>query len=232
MKRIERIRMDHHYIHMYLNDKDFRAKVSLYIGFTLDCIYVLFKCGSGIIYRSTWLGAIGIYYFMIGLIRFMLLRSDRRIRAYDDDKRLYLEYISYRKCGILMFILDMVISIIAMHMVYQNKSYSYSGYTIYLTALYTFYYFITAIISVVSYGKRNRPILSAAKQLSLAAGWMSMYALQTAMLATFSEDAINFRRTMNTITGVCVYIYIIITAVRMIVHSTRIIRKLEQTEKV
>lgn len=50
---------------MYLNDKEFRAKISLYTGLGINCFYALFKCGTGIMFRSAWLWAIEIYYVML-----------------------------------------------------------------------------------------------------------------------------------------------------------------------
>ena len=50
------------YTSMYLNDKEFRAKFSLYTGLGINLFYTVFKFGTGIMFRSAWLWAIGIYY--------------------------------------------------------------------------------------------------------------------------------------------------------------------------
>ncbi|MCM1061955.1 MAG: hypothetical protein NC452_16935, partial [Eubacterium sp.] len=55
----------HKYTSMYLNDREFRAKVSLYSGLAINMFYAVFKCATGAIFRSAWLWAIGIYYVML-----------------------------------------------------------------------------------------------------------------------------------------------------------------------
>ena len=65
------------YTSMYLDDIEFRAKVSLYSGLAVNMFYAVFKCATGVIFRSVWLWAIGIYYVMLSAIRFTLMHNDR-----------------------------------------------------------------------------------------------------------------------------------------------------------
>lgn len=217
------------YTSMYLNDKEFRAKISLYTGLGINCFYALFKCGTGIMFRSAWLWAIGIYYVMLSAIRFMLLRNVRITdKSKHSVKRKIQEWKSYRFCGIMMFLLSLAMSGMVIQMIWQNRSYEYKGYIIYISALYTFYCFISSISNVVSFAKRDNAILSAAKNLNLAGAIMSMFALQTAMFSAFGGGE-KLQRQMNTITGSAVCIIVTGMAVFMIVRSNKNLKFLERS---
>ena len=86
-------------IDKYRTDLDYRAEVGLYVSFILNLGFVAFKLCSGILFRSWWLAAVGIYYFMIGGIRFLLLRDVRKAPELDEERRLAREYRAYRRTG-------------------------------------------------------------------------------------------------------------------------------------
>ncbi|MCM1006382.1 MAG: hypothetical protein NC485_00350 [Ruminococcus flavefaciens] len=219
----------HKYTSMYLNDREFRAKVSLYSGLAINMFYAVFKCATGAIFRSAWLWAIGIYYVMLSAIRFTLLRNVR-----ITDKKEYLlerkvhEYKSTRSCGTMMLALNIAMTGMTIQMIWRNRGYEYRGYMIYISALYAFYCFINAVVNVIKFAKINNPILSSAKILSLAGALMSMFALQTAMFSAFGGGE-NYQRLMNTITGGVVCTMVLCMAVFMIVWSNRNLKSLERS---
>ena len=65
-------------------------------------------------------------------------------------------------------------------MVRTNSGFSYPGYIIYLSALYTFYAMAVSVINLVKFRRLGSPILSAAKVLNLVSAMMSVLGLQTA----------------------------------------------------
>lgn len=217
------------YISMYLDDIEFRARVSLYSGLSVNMFYAVFKCATGVIFRSAWLWAIGIYYVMLSAIRFTLLRNVRITdrKEHSAERKIH-EYKSARLCGIMMFVLSTAMGGMTFQMIWQNRSYEYKGYIIYISALYAFYSFIMAVVNVVKFAKRNNVILSAAKFLALAGALMSMFALQTAMFSSFGGGA-ELQRLMNTITGTAVCVLTIGMAVFMIVRANICLKKSENT---
>lgn len=106
-------------------------------------------------------------------------------------------------------------------MVRTNSGFTYPGYIIYLSALYTFYTMITVVVNVVKFRKSGSPILSAAKILNFISAMMSILGLQTAMISRFSENGDNYRKTMNAITGGFVYCIVIFVAVFMLICSRK-----------
>lgn len=178
----------------YIGDIAFRGSVSIYQGMIVNFLYVVFRIFIGIRYASVWFITIAIYYLLLGIMRLSLILSYRN-RSVKSELR------SYRKTAWLLFLLNIPMGGMITLMVLTDSGYSYPGYVIYLSALYTFYTIILAIVNLVKFRKLGSPILSAAKVLNFVAALMSLLGLQTAMISQFSTEGEDFRRMMNAITG-------------------------------
>ena len=196
----------------YIGDIAFRGSVSIYQGMIVNFLYVVFRIFIGIRYASVWFITIAIYYLLLGIMRLSLILSYRN-RSVKSELR------SYRKTAWLLFLLNIPMGGMITLMVLTDSGYSYPGYVIYLSALYTFYTIILAIVNLVKFRKLGSPILSAAKVLNFVAALMSLLGLQTAMISQFSTEGESFRRMMNAITGGGVWFAVILTAVYMLLHS-------------
>lgn len=213
----------------FLNDLAFKGSVSLYQGLTVNLFYVGFKFVTSIIYGSVWLGAIAVYYIMLCILRLNLIVSSRKT-AKLDGKRLKIshEYRSYRATGYLMFLLNAAMGGMIAQMIWKNEGYEYPGYVIYLSAMYTFYSFISAIMNLVKFRRVGDPILSASKAISFAGALMSVLALQTAMISRFGGGDEYFRMKMNIIIGSCVLIITLFMAIYLIVRGQKALNGLDR----
>lgn len=212
----------------YLSDVKFRSEVSLYRGLLINLLYVAMKLFSGIFYHSLWFVALGIYYILLSVMRFLLLHHVRQ-------KPIGQEYVSelrrYRLCAVIMLVMNIALSGIVTLVVVQNNGFEYPGYLIYVMAMYTFYITITAVINVMKYRKYNSPVMSAAKAVNLTAALVSVLSLETAMLSQFGgADDPAFRRIMTAVTGFVVCMIVLGMAVYMIVRSTKQLKRLQISE--
>lgn len=196
----------------YLNDFSFRGKINIYQGLIVNTFYAFFRLIVGICYKSTWFISMGIYYLVLTIMKSYLLVCYKR--KYDVKK-------CYRNIGYGLFLLNIPMGGMIILMIKINAGYSYPGYIIYLSALYTFYTVIAAISNVIKFNKKNDMILSASKVINFVCALMSILALQTAMISRFSSHGNSYRQMMNTITGGIVYILVIMTALYMIIHSKK-----------
>lgn len=219
------------YTGTYLTEPLLRAKISLYTGLGISIIYACFKLGMGIYLASMWLEAVAVYYIILSLMRFALLRRYRRSSKYEDadDLRIF-GLKSFRFCGILMFLLNIAVSGLVMQMIWKNQTYEYPGFLIYATAAYAFYCLTMAIINMVKYRRMEQPILSAAKMLSFSCALMSILAMQTAMLTQFGDGQENFARLMNSLTGGAVCFCIFIMAVWMVRKANKELTLMKESE--
>lgn len=163
----------------YINDLAFRGSVSIYQGMTVNFLYVLFRIVVGIRYTSMWFISMAVYYLVLAVLRLSLILSYRQ-KVNIDELR------CYRRTAWLIFLLNIPMGGMITLMVLTNSGYSYPGYVIYLSAMYTFYTMVTSVINLVRFRRLGSPILSAAKVLNFIAALMSILGLQTAMIAQFS----------------------------------------------
>ena len=205
----------------YIGDLAFRGSVSIYQGMMVNFFYVVFRILVGIRYASVWFLTIAIYYLLLGIMRLSLALSYR-------NRNMKSELRCYRRTAWLLFLLNIPMGGMIVLMVLTDSGYSYPGYVIYLSSLYTFYTIILAIVNLVKFRKLGRPILSAAKVLNFVAALMSLLGLQTAMISQFSTEGEAFRRRMNAITGGGVWFSVILIAVYMLLRS----RKMKEVKSV
>lgn len=199
----------------YVGSLAFRGSVSLYSGMAVNFLYVVFRIFVGIRYASMWDIMIAIYYLLLGLMRLSLILSYR-------SRTVKSELHCYRRTAWLLFFLNIPMGGMILLMVLTDSGYSYPGYVIYLSALYTFYTVILSVVNIARFRKLGRPILSAAKILSFIAALMSLLGLQTAMITQFSDGEGSFRVKMNAATGGSVWFAVIVIAVYMLFHSRKI----------
>jgi len=213
----------------YLTDPILRAKISLYVSSAINIIYALSYLGGGIFYRSEWTIAIAIYYIVLSLIRFGLVRKERkRLLIEGKNERRRYELRSCYFCGAFMFLLNIAVTILVVQMIWKNKFYDYSGIMIYAQAAYAFYCFTRAIIHLVRYRRMEHPILSAAKVVSMVCALMSILSLQTAMLMQFGSENGAFIRIINIFTGSVVCFGTFAMAVWLVHRSKEELRLLKE----
>ncbi|MDO4318042.1 MAG: hypothetical protein Q4C48_07500 [Lachnospiraceae bacterium] len=215
--------------HRFLTDVAFRMHVSMYLSFTVNLLYAVMKLSLGVYYRSVWLESFGVYYTLLALMRFLLLRHAKR-NAFG--KELVSELRRYRICGILLLPMNLALCGVVILVVKQNQGFAYPGYLIYVMAMYAFYSSIVAVVNVVKYRKYNSPVMSAEKAVALATALVSMLSLETAMLAQFDDgsNGEHFRTWMTASTGGAVCAFILGMAVFMIARSTKRLQVQSGTE--
>lgn len=216
------------YVKRYITDIPFRVEVSLYWSLSINVLYALFKLITGFHYihagslnASYWSSAEAALYIILSCVRFMLLRYVRK-----DSGDLQLGYKKYRFCGFLLLALNVVLTGVVYQVIHYDMGYRYPGFMIYAAAAYAFFCLITSMINVVKYRKLNNPALSAIKAISLAKALVAMFALQTAMFASFSTDKA-FERIMNSIAGGGVCLIIFGMAVFMAARGNLAFKKIE-----
>lgn len=207
----------------FIHEKKFRTEIALYPGFFINVLYVIFKTATGIYYRSAWFISLGIYYLALAIMRFLLIHYIRWKKQTADKND---ELRRYRMCGCMLFLINVALVGIIILAVKKNAGFSYPGYLIYVMAMYAFYSVITAVMNLVKYRKYGSPILSAAKVINMSTALVSIFSLETAMLAQFgSESTEHFRVIMTALTGAGVSFIVVGMAVFMIVRSGVLIKR-------
>ncbi len=206
----------------YMTDKQFRAKISLFLSLGINLLYIGVNLLSWHFIKSWWFIVLSVYYLILSLMRFLLLGFARR-DAMDDCSREAWQ--RCKSCAYVLLLLNLSLSGAVLMILYQNRGFSYNGIMIYVMAMYTFYVTIHAIIEIIRYRKFDTPIISTAKIISLCTALVSMLNLETAMFSQFgAEMSVENQRLMIMLTGAGVSIVVITLSVLLIIRSTRAIQ--------
>lgn len=214
----------------FFRDDTFRTRLTLYEGVLVNLAYAVVKLVCGILFRSSWLMAISVYYFLLVATRFVLLHHVNQ-KALGTDLRQ--EYQKCRICGIILLIINQALAVVVIFMVRQGKYYEYPGILIYVMAAYAFYAIILAIVNTVRFRRHPSPVFSASKVINLTAAMVSVLALETGMLAQFgSDNDMLFRTMMTSITGGVGCTVVFILVLFMIIRSTRKLKVLKKISQI
>lgn len=212
-------------IHRYLKDLPFRMHVSLYLSLGINLLYAVLKSFLGLYYSSAWFISFGVYYALLALMRFLLLRHARR-NAFGAE--LVQEHKRCRLCGIFLLLMNAALSGVVVLMVREDQGFEYPGYLIYVVAMYAFYATISALVNMVRFRKYQSPVLTAAKAVSFAAALVSLLSLETAMLSQFGREDMVFRRLMTGATGAGVCCIVLAMAIYMTAAATVRLNKMKK----
>ena len=220
----KRVKSHEHFL-KFSNDHELKTRLSMRLSLIINLLFALFKLIAGIYYQSAWFIQVSVYYFILILIRIVLVTRDSK--TLDNDRKLLIhQWKTYRLCGKLLFFLNAAVSVMVVRVIWQNKGFSDPGFIIYAMAAYTFYRFIIAIIKLVK-SKHSNPVLLSAKALDLSIALMSMFSLQTAMLTSFgAETSQSDRFFLNAFTGLAVCTAIVCIAVVMLYKSNKKIKNI------
>lgn len=226
---LKALRTNNRYVNAYLADVQLRMRISLYSSVAMNTVYGLMQLISGFYFGSVWFYALAGYYGLLALMRFFLLKE--RVQR-KRKSTLFMEYLHYRFCGILLLFMNAALAVIVFYIVWQNRGFSYHYIQTIAMAAYTFASMTLAVINVVKYRRYESPVMSAAKAISLASALVSMLSLETAMLTAFGENSTpQFRQIMTAATGAAVCTAVLAMAVYMIVHSSKAINKLKKERR-
>ena len=206
----------------YMTDVVFKTHVSLYRSLVINLLYVAVNLFSGIWYHTAWFIIFVVYYSILAIMRFLLVRY---VNRHEIGENRLEELKRARLCAIILLAINLVLSGAVLMILYQDRGFTYNSILIYVVALYTFYSTTAAIINMVKYRKYKSPVMSMAKIINLAAALVSMLALETAMFAQFGQDmAAENQRIMIIATGAGVSVVIVTMALYMIVQAAKELR--------
>lgn len=216
---------DNKFGNRYMTDAVFRTHVSLYASLSVNLLYVAINVFSGLMYRSAWFWVLSVYYIILAVMRFLLVRYVGRNNIGDN---LIGEWKRARACACILTLINLFLTGAILMIMYQNKGFAYNGILIYVMAMYTFYITTLAVINIIKYRKYQSPILSVTKVITLAAALVSMLSLETAMLTAFGEETSELtKQILIAATGAGISVVVLTMSSYMIIRSTKEIKKHE-----
>ncbi len=219
---IQDFKHNNKFMRLYTEDTHFKIQISLYGTFILNAVYAVFQLCLGMYHSSVWYYSLALYYVLIALVRFLLLRHTRSYSPCEDMQK---ELRRYRLTGMFLLMINIALSAILINMILRGVMIVHHEITTIAMAAYTFTSVTMSIVNIIKYRKYHSPIFSGAKAVSLAAALVSVLTLENAMLTAFGSSAnADFNRLMMSITGACIEIFILTLSIYMIVRSTKEIK--------
>ena len=126
-KNTERLLYKNKLIKKYFKDVNFKTLINLCFSAIINFSFIFIKFTNGIINKSVWFVSLALYYFLLTLVKIVLLNN---LRKFDKKK----EYKIYRNVGYFIMALNVALVIMIIQMVNSNVTVVYEGYIIYLTA--------------------------------------------------------------------------------------------------
>lgn len=212
------------YVSRYFKDLAFKTVISLYKSLILNLIYVFIHIINSINHKSLWSVTLAAYYFILTMMRFLLLKGTTTNKL---GKSIGLELKKYQNCGYALLFMNFVLTGIVVLAIDHNEGFYYEGYLIYVMAMYAFYNVILAITSIIKYKKIGSPIIAASNIINFSSALISILSLEMAILTSFDTSGdIILRNRFIGITGFVICLIFIALSFYMIIHSRRQLKKL------
>ena len=136
----------------------------------------------------------------------------------------------YTQCGVLLFILNAALSSAIAQMIFDDRAFEYKDWLIYAFAAYAFYKIIMSVRNVIKAQRQDDLTIQAIRQINLVDSAVSILALQTALLHTFSDETVDIS-LFNTLTGCVVSAFSIALSIYMIVRGIKKIKEIKNAKR-
>jgi hypothetical protein len=225
---IKRKIYDNPFGNRYMTDRVFRTNISLSVSLAISMLYVGINLWSWHALKSYWFMVLAVYYVIMAVMRFLLVRY---VRIQRIGTNILSEWKRSRICAYILLLINLSLSGAVLMILYQHRGYDYPGMMIYVMALYTFYALTMSIVDIVKYRKMGSPVMSTAKIVSLSAALVSLLNLETAMFAQFGAGLTpENQRIFIILTGAGVSITVVTLSVNLIVTANKEIRRIKDGE--
>lgn len=204
-------------------DYGFRAGFFNTITSIINILYAFYTLGVAIFTRSSWYGSLCVAYFILSLMRFYVVRGNRKQLKYEKIN--YVEsWNTFRNVGISLIGYALAFSAVVVQMVVFQIHNEYAGYLIYGVIGYTIYKVVIAIIKLLSVRRYKNPTWQALRNITFADALVSLFSLQVSVFAAF-DIGIACYRPINIVSGVLVCFAIAAMGVYMMVTGSHFKKK-------
>ena len=201
---------------LYKNNEHVILKMSLIVLALLNLTYGMLKLITGVYYRSWLLITFSAYYLILYIMRTFLLKDTS-----EFGKNLNSEYLKLKRTGIMLLLLNIVLSGMVTLFIQYTYHFSYLRTLIYLLAAYDFYLIISAFINVFKHRNNKSPVIIASKCISLTVAMICILSLEVNMIYEFGNNDSNFKLIMTSITGFGICLINTILSIIMIYKGKR-----------
>ncbi len=185
------------------------ALVSLLFNMVYSAYHIIF----GIITHSWWFFTIGIYYAILSIVRFVVLR-------YKGKKRFVIRF-----TGIMLMVLSISLVGTVILAFVKDRGTEFHLIVMLAIAVYAFTKITLATIKWIKARKSKSVKLIILRNISFADAFVSIFSLQRSMLVSFEGMSETEIRIMNVATGSAVCIIVFLLGLNLVQQKRLIKRK-------
>lgn len=188
-------------------------------GVLFNVFFAVFNLMMGIVYDSLWYITVGLYYLMVFIIRFQLIKKEMRAANITDCKqKVRFEYRVYRNTALLLILLCAFSAAVVVKNFSLQKNHAGGVFQILTACAYTLYRIVVCVINLYDLRRQKHPIPKAAGAVNFSVAAVSLIALQNSVLSYF-EDTVTLAKYLNTALSIFVFLSVITLSVLMIKKS-------------
>lgn len=209
------------FTYLLLRNFGFRTVIFSILSFIMSVLFSVFNAYMGIVNRSIWYGALAAFYISLAFLRggILVYHKNKISRKGKSRNEEYLKVKAYKNSGVITLVLNIALSAAIAQMIFSDAHFTYIGWSVFAYAAYAFYKITMSIISFVKAQKQTDLTVRAIRNINLVDALVSILALQTALLTTFSEGNTNIS-LFNTLTGTIVSLSSVAIGVYMILSAS------------
>lgn len=185
------------------------ALVSLLFNMVYSAYHIIF----GITTHSWWLFTIGIYYTILSIVRFVVLRHKGK------------KHFVIRFTGIMLMVLSLSLIGTVILAFVKERGTEFPLIVMLAIAVYAFTKITLATIKWIKARKSKSVKLITLRNISFADAFVSIFSLQRSMLVSFEGMSEIEIRIMNVATGSAVCIIVFLLGLNLVQQKRRIKRK-------
>ncbi len=177
---------------------DRTLKISLF-SLLFNAVFSAYHVVFGVITQSWWLFTVGVYYLILSIVRFAVLREKKTDRF------------TTKFVGVMLMLLTLPLAGTVILAVVRDRGHKFHMIVMIAMAAYAFTRITLATVNLV----KSRHIPSAKivtlRNISFADAFVSIFALQRSMLVSFEGMSEGEIRIMNAVLGsaVCVLVFLL-----------------------
>ena len=188
-----------------------RLTVFTAASLAINLVWAVVNMAMGFAWFSWWFITMGVYYTLLTIMRFGLLQIKHRA-----DKNAADENFAKKFTGMLLVAASVCLAGVTILTVAHNRGTKINEIAMIAIAAYTFTKITAAIINTAKARRIPSPVVLALRNISLADSFVSVYSMQRSMLATFEGMTAENIKLMNILTGVAVYLIVLVLGINLI----------------
>lgn len=211
------------YTHKYLTNIFTKTKTDLYIAVSFNILFIAFNFVSAILYKSNWFGLFAVYYTLIGLIRFLILRH---IKESKTKQNRISEHKCARLCSFFLLTFNVILSGAIFMISKYHEGFKHNGWFLYVLSGTVIIVLVVDIINVIKYRNHKCPLIYVSQGIKLTSAMFSLLCLETALIAQLGINMLSQHQSfLLALSGLIISGIVILISFYTIVKSTKMLKQ-------